>query len=254
MKKTVSLLLVFVCLFLAATQMVACDLIEPTKTTPKNEHRVTIHYYEGITRTYTVYDLGTLKGEILSPSGYVIMGLFDESGVQYAMNDCVINSWNENIPTVLYARYKKVEKKSYTLSAVELDEDPKTISFYKSVKSTWNLNIGDQTEAEIINICKCNPYADLTITAKFMGKGVNSQKYSSNVFKYKVCVNEEAIGTFTSENLGSNYTEHTVTATIKAKQLMNAGYEIITTAQSSLGYEDYVVKNLGITISFEFEE
>ena len=86
-----------------------------------------------------------------------------------------------------------------------------------------------------------------------MGKGNNSQKYTPNTFKYKVVVNDETIGTLESENLGTTYTEHTVTATIKAKQLINAGYEIIAIASSSLGREDYTVKNFNISLSFDFD-
>lgn len=250
MKKIISLILALMLIFLVSAQLLSCD---SDKSNSKNEYNVTVHYYDDITRSYTVYNRGKLEGEILAPSGHIIIGLFDESGVQYAMSDCVVDSWNANIPTTLYAKYEKVEKTSYTLGEIGWDEQPKTVSFYQGIKTTWDLNTGDTTEAKIIEICECNPYADLTITVKFMGKGVNSQKYTPNKFKYKVLVNDEAIGNFASENLGSSYTEHTVTATIKAKQLMNAGYEIIATASSSLGYEDYTVKNFVITLSFNFD-
>ena len=249
MKKIGNLLLALVLIFSMSIQLVACDF---NKSNSINEYNVTVHYYDDITRSYTVYSGGRLEGEILAPSGYVIIGLFDESGVQYAMNDCVVDSWNANMPTTLHAKYEEIEKASYTLSEIGWDEEPETVSFYQGIKTTWTLNAGDKVESEIINICKCNPYADLTITVKFMGKGNNSQKYTHNKFKYRVLVNDEAIVSFTSENLGSSYTEHTVTATIKAKQLMNAGYEIIATASSSLGYEDYTVKNFVITLSFDF--
>ena len=224
-----------------------------TDQNEKKEYAVTIHYYDGITRSYTVYNRGNVNAEILAPSGYVIEGLYDESGVQYTMNDCIVENWSSSIPTTLYAKYKKIEKSSYTLSYIGLDEDPEKISFYKTKKVTWTLNSGDKNESEIINICKCNPYADLTITATFMGKGINSQKYTQNTFKYYLIVNDETIASFKSENLGNDYTKYTVSGTIKAKQLMNSNYEIMFSVSSALGYEDYTVKNLTITFSFDFQ-
>ena len=114
-----------------------------------------------------------------------------------------------------------------------------------SVYAKWVINMAEH------KICECNPYADVTITVTFMGKG--SELHNGNTFKYKVVVGEETIADFKSDDLGDNYNTYTLSARIKAKQLINSGYEINATASSNYGYEDYMVKNYVITFSFDFD-
>lgn len=250
MKKITTYFLTFTLILSILSQFVSCGS-NNFDTNSKSEYEVTVHYYDGITRSYTVHNYGALNAEILAPSGHIIVGLFDESGVQYSMDDCVIDNWKSNIPTTLYAKYEKVTKVSYTLSKIGFDEDPKKVSFYSSRKTTWDLNSADTLESKIIKICECNPYADVTITVTFMGKG--SELHNGNTFKYKVVVGEETIADFKSDDLGDNYNTYTLSARIKAKQLINSGYEINATASSNYGYEDYMVKNYVITFSFDFD-
>ena len=249
MKKSLTLFFTFILILSIITQLISCGS-KNFDTNAKSEYEVLVHYYDDITRSYTVRNYGTLNAEILAPSGHIVIGLFDESGVQYSMNDCVVDKWNSSFPTSLYAKYEKVTKTSYTLSKIGYDEDPKQVSFYSSRKTTWDLNSADTLDSKIIQICECNPYSDVTITVTFMGKG--KEAHNGNTFKYKVVVGEETIANFASDDLGDNYNTYTLSATIKAKQLINSGYEIKATASSNYGYEDYMVKNYVITLSFDF--
>lgn len=249
MKKLFTLFLTFILMLSIITQLISCGS-KNFDTNAKSEYEVLIHYYDGITRTYTVGNYDKLTAEILAPSGNIIIGLFDESGVQYATNDCIVDKWKSSFPTTLYAKYEEVTKTSYTLGKIGYDEDPKKVSFYSARKTTWDLNSSNTSESKITQICECNPYSDVTITVTFMGKGKES--HNGNTFKYKVVVGEETIAYFTSDDLGDNYNTYTLSATIKAKQLINSGYEIKATASSNYGYEDYMVKNYIITLSFDF--
>ena len=99
-------------------------------------------------------------------------------------------------------------------------------------------------------------YADVNIKVTFFGKSDKDPYFSTNYFYSQIYLKDNAVGEFTQTKLSSNYSVYTYTATVKAKQITNASYEIKVIAAENYPYDfsdDYVVKNFNIEFKFEFE-
>ena len=216
----------------------------------------TVHYHEGNTKSYTVTNTDPyVQCDFIAPAGKVIKGLFDENGVQYADCDCKIEpALHSDIPSTLYAQYEDVDI-SYLASTplTSLEERPTITSFYRTNSVTWTFDPSESTDHQkMIAACLCNPYADLTITVTFMGKGNGTRKYDSNVFYSKLKVCDETIGSFRQADLGDSYTQYRYSGTIKAKQLINGNYQIKASNATTLGYEEHYIKNIRLDFKFNF--
>ena len=218
------------------------------------EKTITVNYYESKTKTYTVTSgQKTVPTDFIAPKGKVIKGLYDELDVQYADYDCIIDLKNvSSIPSTLTAKYEDVNI-SYLDDDpfMTYDEDPKTVKIYNDLKAKWEFNPAQYpNDKKMIAACLCNPYADLTITVSFYGKG----QPKDNTFTSQLIVCNETVGSLKKDVFDSanSYTKYTYTATIKAKQLTNGEYKV--TVKSSAGnYSEYMIKNLRVDFSFSFE-
>ncbi len=236
-----------------------CDSAFFTGETPsepnspsKSQYFITVNYYDTVTRTYTVNSGNYLQAEKICPSGKIIIGLFDADGVQYADSTCTTSVVSDTFPAQLYAKYLDVSTEKINFSGdILMDENPTTVSFYKTYTLTWDHKSNSTSEEkEFIEACECNPYADLTITLTFAAKGAPT---SMNELIVKLNILDETVASITKSEPGNSYTTYTLTATIKAKQLTNADYKAVAKATSKLGYDDYIVKNFDISYQFDFD-
>ena len=255
MKKTV-LALISIILSIC---LCSCGFLFPSdyqaseqKTSSNKNLIVNVHYDNEETKEYTItVNDEFLQCDFIAPCGKVIQGIYDNQGTKYAGYDCKIPlSANVTIPSDLYVKYEDID-----ISYLEddpftaLDEKPTVVSYYKANNLTWQFDPEEYSEDEkMIAACICNPYADLTITISFMGKGDGTQKKNEFYSSLKVC--DETIGSFKSFNLGDGYTQYTYSGTIKALQLTNGNYEVKVSYGSTYGYEQYTIKN--IRVDFEF--
>ena len=222
----------------------------------KEPQTVVVHYYGEKTKTYTsASGEKTIATNFIAPSGQVIKGLFDESGVQYAGYDCIIDlKSNPQLPSDLYAEYENVDISFLDENPMIIfDEEPVKISFFSSYSHRVYFEQSNPDEQKLIAACKCNPYADLTITVTFYGKGFGASH--SNEFYSMITMGEDTIGSFTTENFASKteYAKYTYTCTVKAKQLTNANFEFHARQSAQYGYEDYTIKNVRIDMAFTFD-
>ena len=252
----------FLCLFLAATMlfcMTSClsyssaENSKPSEQKGSKEYTVTVKYYEDVSREYTVKQGDSLKAEQLAPSGKRIVGLFGVDNVQYADYTCKTDAWKSSYPTTLQAKYEEVSTKIIDFSDdVVLDESPQKVSFYKEIKITRDYSVPSTKEQrDFVAACQCNPYADLTITVTFLGKG--NQPNRDNDFIATIIVADEVVTRMQEEKLAENYTKYTMKATVKAKQFTNGGYKLVVKATSRYGYENYTVKNFDVAYQFSFD-
>ena len=257
MKKVVSFLLFAVVLFMATSCSPWTSGTTGGDKTSKEPMTVVVHYYDEKTKAYTALASDkTLATNYIAPAGQVIKGLFDESGVQYAGYDCVIDLKNNpQLPSDLYAEYEDVDISYLEDSPIIVnDEDPVKISFYSTDTTKFSVTATDPDDQRFIAACLCNPYADLIFTVTFYGKGFGNDH--SNDFYSKLLIGEDVVGSYTTEDFDSeiSYTKYTYMCRIKAKQLSNADHQFILKMSARYGYEDYTVKNCRIDIAFDFND
>ena len=215
----------------------------------------TVEYYDNKTKQYTSEaGANSIQTDFIAPAGKVIKGLFDKNDIQYADYDCVVDL-KKTIPKTLYAKYENVDISYYNEDPFSAwDEDPHKISFYSGRILTWEFDPTEYpNDRKMIAACQCNPYADLTITVSFTGKGIGDYKNgNNNEFYSTLIVCDETIADFEAIDLNENYTKFTYSGTIKAKQLTNGNFRIKVKTSASYGYEGYTIKNYKIGLSFNF--
>lgn len=256
MKRIMKLVTLLLCIIMSITTLCACSFFfnSPNDDGEGDDtsKSFTVQYYDNKTIDYTVTGSEkSIKTDFIAPSGQVIKGLFDDNDIQYADYDCIVDLKNRTLPSVLYAKYEDVDI-SYLNDDpfTAWDENPKQIGFYTGSTLTWKFDpAGYPDDQKMLSACLCNPYADLTITVSFMGKG-NTDR--GNEFYSKLIVCDETVDQINYENLGNNYTKYSYSATIKAKQLTNGNYEVKVKTSAKYGYEDYTIKNYRIDFSFNF--
>ena len=242
---------------LTLISLCSCGFVVPNSQSSSDNNvsrdPFTVHYHDDNTRTYTPSGADvSVQCEHLAPAGKFITGLFDENGVQYADYDCKVSLTSASIPADLYAKYEDVDISYLKEKPFNgLDEEPTTVSFYKGGTFTWTFDPAQRPDdAKMIAACLCNPYAELTVTVSFEGKGSGASHKNEFFSNLQVC--NEKIGTFNMMNLGDVYSKYTYQGTIKAKQLTNGNYEVKVAVGSKYGYEDFTVKNFKLDFDFNF--
>lgn len=249
--------LIFFCLALLLLACPACSLLDLSggdsgssggSGSSSSSYTATVHYYDSVTRSYTVKKGGSFTAEYLAEPGTRITGLYSQDGSQYASWDCKVSNWNSSSPTDLYAKYESVSTQPYHIATMN-DEDPKKISVYE----TWGYKVSIlemDGKDDFVSACHCNPYSDLTFRMTFLGKG-NGDDHKNDFFA-NITLGEEKIASISKENLGNSYATYTVSGTVKAKQLINQNFQLIVRANARYGYTDYAIKNVTLTATFSF--
>lgn len=264
MKKVFRLLTLLLCVAIVCASFSSCSVFstqskKEEKNTQPKEQSITVHYYDGKTMTYTLESgKNKIQTNFIAPNGQVIKGLYDDTGIQYADYDCIVDFENNGVvPSVLYARYEDVDI-SYLDDDpfTTYDEEPHGVSGISGKIGTWEFNPSKYPDDQkMISACLCNPYADLIITATFEGKGFGYESYV-DIFTAWVSVCGERVGKFQIKAFDSKdtYTKYTFTARIKAKQLTNGDYEVTFGAKGNYGMTEcrYSIKNIRLDFAFDF--
>lgn len=258
MKKIFRLLTLVLCVAIVCASFSSCSVFstqskKEEKNTQPKEQSITVHYYDGKTMTYTLESgKNKIQTNFIAPNGQVIKGLYDDTGIQYADYDCIVDFENNGVvPSILYAKYEDVD-----ISGIDtfeyLDENPTWLRYRgdKSVIIKYDADKNSDYQ-KMVAACLCNPYANLVITVTFQGREIGSN--DSFVSKLKVC--DETVKEFRPKQYSNSeeYLTYTYSCKIKAKQFTNGDYEAKGTfAVESLVYGGCSIKNLVINFAFDF--
>lgn len=223
---------------------------QTTAAQPKT-YRVTVHYYGNITRSYTVKEGEPTPAEMLAESGNYIVGLYDGNNVRYADESCVLEpSVPSGLPADLYAKYETYGG-SYSKKNQTYDENPKSVDIISPATAVFDLNNAVPEERALISACKCNPYADVTITFSFQYK-VGENPYRAVLEAY-IQIGDEKVETLKKVDKNQNYPVCQLAAHVKAKQLTDNSFQVKCSASGTDGFGGvYLAKNLAIRYDITF--
>ena len=222
---------------------------QTTAAQPKT-YQVTVHYYGNNTRNYTVKEGESVSAEMLAESGNYIVGLYDGNDIRYADESCILEpTASSEFPTELYAKYERYSG-SYSQKNQEYDENPKSVNMISPATAVFKLNSAVSEERALISACKCNPYADLTITFTFQYK-VGKNPYNSTLEAY-IQIGSQKVETLSKEDRDQNYVVCQLVAHIKAKQLTDNSFTVKCCVYGGGGNSYYSVKNHTIRYDMAF--
>lgn len=232
-----------------ASKQTAATSGQTTAAQPKT-NRVTVHYYGNVTRSYTVEAGKSTSAELLAESGNYIVGLYDGNNVRYADESCVLEpSAPSGLPADLYAKYETYGG-SYSKKNQTYDENPKSVDIISPATAVFDLNNAVPEERALISACKCNPYADVTLTFSFQYK-IGQNPYQTTLEAY-IQIGSEKVETLSKTDSNQNYTVCRLVAHVKAKQLIDNSFQVKCGVYGGGGLKYYSVKNHAIRYDITF--